>query len=111
MHEHSVQFFQPLAVHQVESTHDSIGEIDSPYRFDGSAETPTVRKVVEHTALILEADLADTIRSHRDSIGPRRRGRRHRLYQHAVASRTPLVLVISGVMGSLLLLVALSAPL
>jgi len=49
--------------------------------------------------------------SHRDSIGPRRRGRRHRLYQHAVASRTPLVLVIVGVMGSLLLLVALSAPL
>ena len=37
---------------------DSIGEIDTPYWFDGSAETPTVRKVVEHTALILEADLA-----------------------------------------------------
>jgi hypothetical protein len=40
---------------------DSIGETDSPYRFDGSAETPTVRKVVEHAALLLEADLADTI--------------------------------------------------
>jgi len=37
---------------------DSIGEIDTPYWFAGSAETPTVRKVVEHTALILEADLA-----------------------------------------------------
>jgi len=37
---------------------DSIGEIDTPYWLDGSAETPTVRKVVEHTALILEADLA-----------------------------------------------------
>ncbi|MDA8044776.1 MAG: hypothetical protein M0Z30_05995 [Actinomycetota bacterium] len=37
---------------------DSIGEIDTLYWFDGSAENPTVRKVVEHTALILEADLA-----------------------------------------------------
>ena len=36
---------------------DSIGEIDTPYWFDGSDESPTVRKVVEHTALILEADL------------------------------------------------------
>jgi hypothetical protein len=40
------------------TTLDSIGEIETPYWFDGSAETPTVRKVVEHTALILEADLA-----------------------------------------------------
>jgi hypothetical protein len=37
---------------------DSIGEIDTPCWFASSAETPTVRKVVEHTALILEADLA-----------------------------------------------------
>jgi hypothetical protein len=34
------------------------GGFDTPYWFAGSAETPTVRKVVEHTALILEADLA-----------------------------------------------------
>lgn len=37
---------------------DSIAEIDSAYWFDGSAETATVRKVVEHTRLILDADLA-----------------------------------------------------
>jgi hypothetical protein len=37
---------------------DSIAEIDTAYWFDGSAETPTVRKVVEHTRLILDADLA-----------------------------------------------------
>jgi len=36
---------------------DSIGEIDTPYWSDGSTETPTVRKVVEHARLILEADL------------------------------------------------------
>lgn len=35
----------------------AIGEIDNGYWFSGSAETPTVRKVVEHTRLILEADL------------------------------------------------------
>jgi hypothetical protein len=29
----------------------------SVYWFDGSAETPTVRKVVEHAKLILDADL------------------------------------------------------
>lgn len=36
----------------------SIAEIDSAYWFDGNAETPTVRKVVEHARLMLEADLA-----------------------------------------------------
>jgi hypothetical protein len=36
---------------------DSIDDLDTAYWFDGSAEIPTVRKVVEHTRLILEADL------------------------------------------------------
>lgn len=35
---------------------DSIGEIDTQYWFDGSAEVPTVRKVVEHARLISEVD-------------------------------------------------------
>jgi hypothetical protein len=37
---------------------DAIGDLDTAYWFDGSAERPTVRKVVEHARLILEADLA-----------------------------------------------------
>lgn len=37
---------------------DSIAEIDTSYWFEGSAEVPTVRKVVEHTTLILDADLS-----------------------------------------------------
>jgi hypothetical protein len=36
---------------------DAIDDLDTAYWFDGSAESPTVRKVVEHTRLILEADL------------------------------------------------------
>lgn len=36
---------------------DVIGDLDTGYWFEGSAEVPTVRKVVEHTRLILEADL------------------------------------------------------
>ena len=36
---------------------DAIEDLDTAYWFDASAETPTVRKVVEHTRLILEADL------------------------------------------------------
>lgn len=35
---------------------DSIGEVDTSYWFEGSAEVPTVRKVVEHAKLMLEAD-------------------------------------------------------
>jgi hypothetical protein len=35
---------------------DSIDEVDTSYWFDGSAEEPTVRKVVEHMRLILEVD-------------------------------------------------------
>ena len=34
----------------------SIAEIDSVYWFDGRAEQPTVRKVVEHARLIGEVD-------------------------------------------------------
>ena len=37
---------------------DSIREIDTEYWFDGSAEVPTVRKVVEHARLINEVDLS-----------------------------------------------------
>jgi hypothetical protein len=36
---------------------DAIGDLDTGYWFEGSAEMPTVRKVVEHARLILEADL------------------------------------------------------
>lgn len=36
---------------------DAIDDLDTAYWFDGSAEIPTVRKVIEHTRLILEADL------------------------------------------------------
>ncbi len=42
---------EPVAV-------ESIAEIDTSYWFDGSAEVATVRKVVEHTTLIIEADLS-----------------------------------------------------
>lgn len=35
---------------------ESIREIDTDYWFDGSAEIPTVRKVVEHARLISEVD-------------------------------------------------------
>jgi hypothetical protein len=37
---------------------DSIAEVDTSYWFEGSGEPATVRKVVEHTRLILEADLS-----------------------------------------------------
>jgi hypothetical protein len=45
---------------------DSIEEIDTSYWFDGSAEVPTVRKVVEHCKLIAEVDLAYPIILGRD---------------------------------------------
>jgi hypothetical protein len=45
-----------LPVERVEV--DSIGEIDTSYWFDGSAEEPTVRKVVEHCMLINDVDLS-----------------------------------------------------
>ena len=35
---------------------ESIREVDTEYWFDGSAEVPTVRKVVEHARLISEVD-------------------------------------------------------
>lgn len=34
----------------------SIHEVDTPYWFNGSPEVPTVREVVEHCRLIVEAD-------------------------------------------------------
>lgn len=37
---------------------DSITEIDTSYWFDGSAELPTVRKVVEHCKLISDVDIS-----------------------------------------------------
>ena len=39
----------------------AIREIDTEYWFQGSAEVPTVRKVVEHTRLISEVDLSHPI--------------------------------------------------
>ena len=38
-------------------TVDSIREIDTVYWFDGSTAAPTVRAVVEHARLMLDADL------------------------------------------------------
>ncbi len=49
-----IELSRELPVEQV--TVDSIGEIDTSYWFDGSAEVPTVRKVVEHCRLITEVD-------------------------------------------------------
>ena len=37
---------------------DSVGELDTVYWFDGSTTAPTVRAVVEHSRLILDADLS-----------------------------------------------------
>ena len=37
---------------------DSIVEIDTSYWFDGTAEVPTVRGVVEHASLIFDVDLS-----------------------------------------------------
>ena len=37
---------------------DSVREVDSVYWFDGSAPGPTVRAIVEHARLILDADLS-----------------------------------------------------
>jgi hypothetical protein len=42
---------QPVAV-------DSVGEIDTVYWFDSSTVAPTVRAVVEHARLMLDADLS-----------------------------------------------------
>jgi hypothetical protein len=50
-----IELSRGLRVEQVAV--ESIAELDSSYWFDGSGELPTVRKVVEHTRLILEADL------------------------------------------------------
>lgn len=36
----------------------SIADVDSPYWFYTSPELPTVREIIEHTKLILEADLS-----------------------------------------------------
>ena len=35
---------------------ETLPDLDSDYWFDGSAEVPTVRKVVEHLRLVLEVD-------------------------------------------------------
>ncbi len=45
---------------------DSVTEIDTSYWFDGSAEVPTVRKVVEHCKLISEVDISYPIILGRD---------------------------------------------
>jgi hypothetical protein len=45
-----------LPVHAVAV--DSVGEVDTVYWFDGSTAAPTVRAVVEHARLMLDADLS-----------------------------------------------------
>jgi hypothetical protein len=45
-----------LPVHAV--TVDSVREVDTVYWFDGSTAAPTVRAVVEHARLMLDADLS-----------------------------------------------------
>jgi len=47
---------QGLPVHAVAV--DSVREIDTAYWFDGAAAAPTVRAVVEHARLMLNADLS-----------------------------------------------------
>ena len=37
---------------------DSVGEVDTVYWFDGRTGAPTVRAVVEHARLMLDADLS-----------------------------------------------------
>lgn len=37
---------------------ESVSELDTEYWFEGSAVAPTVRNVVEHARLMLEADLS-----------------------------------------------------
>ena len=37
---------------------DAIGDIDTPYWFDGSDAVPTVRKIVEHVRLISQVDVS-----------------------------------------------------
>ncbi|MBV9940598.1 MAG: hypothetical protein JO262_00605 [Solirubrobacterales bacterium] len=49
-----IELSRDLPVEQVPL--DSISEIDTEYWFDGSAEIPTVRKLVEHVRLINEVD-------------------------------------------------------
>lgn len=39
-------------------TVDSVREVDTAYWFDGSTAAPTVRAVVEHARLMLDADLS-----------------------------------------------------
>jgi len=45
-----------LPVHAV--TADSLREVDTVYWFDGSTAAPTVRAVVDHARLMLDADLS-----------------------------------------------------
>jgi hypothetical protein len=51
-----IELSRPLPVKRVAI--NSISEIDTAYWFDGSAEIPTVRKVVEHCRLITDVDVA-----------------------------------------------------
>ncbi|MHB1533464.1 MAG: hypothetical protein ACYC1D_02440 [Acidimicrobiales bacterium] len=64
---------------------DSIGEIDTPYWFGGSAETPTVRKVVEHTGV--DPRGRPGLPDHLGTRGPGH-GRMHRVARALMAGRT-----------------------
>jgi hypothetical protein len=51
-----ISLSQELPVHAV--TVDSVREVDTVYWFDSSTAAPTVRAVVEHARLMLDADLS-----------------------------------------------------
>jgi hypothetical protein len=51
-----ISLSKELPVHPV--TVDSVGEVDTVYWFDSSTGGPTVRAVVEHARLMLDADLS-----------------------------------------------------
>ena len=51
-----IELSRDLPVHMVAV--ESISEVDTAYWFEGSAAAPTVRTVVDHTRLMLAADLS-----------------------------------------------------
>jgi hypothetical protein len=69
---------------------ESIAEIDTSYWFEGSAAVATVRKVVEHTKLILEVDLSYPVILGRDG---RVMDGMHRIARALVEGRAEIVAV------------------
>lgn len=54
-----ISLSQGLPVHAVAV--DSVGEVNTVYWFDSSTGGPTVRAVVDHARLMLDADLSDPV--------------------------------------------------